>query len=155
MNITLTLVTRENWLEALELKVNQEQSSFVPTVAVSLAKVHIKPDGDQVEYLPFAIYHKEAMVGFIMHAYVEETTDMYWINGFLIDSKYQRKGYGRAALQQMTRYITNRFSQCREIRLTVYSGNHSAIQLYRSIGFVETGERMGEEWVLRLPVLFS
>lgn len=152
MMITLTPVTRENWLEALELKVNQEQHCFVPTVAVSLAKVSIKPDGDNVEYLPFAIYEGETMVGFLMHAYVEETTDMYWINGFLIDVKYQRKGYGKAALQQMIAYITHRFSQCREVRLTVYPDNHAAISLYRGLGFEETGEWMGEECVLQLPV---
>lgn len=152
MTINLTPVTRENWLEALELKVNQEQHCFVPTVAVSLAKVYIQPDGDNVEYLPFAIYEGETIVGFLMHAYVEETTDMYWINGFLIDSKYQRKGYGKAALQQMIAYITDRFAQCREVRLTVYPDNHSAISLYRELGFVETGEHMGEECVLRLPV---
>ncbi|MFP3390767.1 GNAT family N-acetyltransferase [Brevibacillus sp. SIMBA_040] len=151
MTISLSPVTRDNWLEALELKVNQEQAGFVPTVAISLAKVHIKPDGDSVEYLPFAIYHEEAMVGFMMHAFVEVTTDMYWINGFLIDTRYQGKGYGKAALQQMIAYITNRFSRCQEIRLTVYPDNHSAYKLYRNLGFEETGEWHGEEVVLRLP----
>jgi len=104
MNITLTPVTRDNWQEALELQVSQEQSGFAPTVAISLAKVHIKPDGDNVEYLPFAIYHEETMVGFMMHAFAEKTTDMYWINGFLIDARYQGKGYGMAALQLMIVY---------------------------------------------------
>ncbi|QQE75059.1 GNAT family N-acetyltransferase [Brevibacillus composti] len=151
MTITLKPVTRDNWLEALALQVNQEQSGFVPTVAVSLAKVHIKPDGDEVEYLPFAIYNGETMVGFMMHAFVERTANMYWINGFLIDSKYQGKGYGKAALEQMIAYITNRFSQCEEIRLTVYPHNEIAYRLYQSVGFVETGERLGEELVLRRP----
>ena len=68
MTISLSPVTRDNWLEVLELKVKPEQAGFVPSVAISLAKVHIKPDGDSVEYLPFAIYHEETMVGFMMHA---------------------------------------------------------------------------------------
>ncbi|MGG4492643.1 GNAT family N-acetyltransferase [Brevibacillus reuszeri] len=151
MTISLSPVTRDNWLEALELKVKPEQAGFVPSVAISLAKVHIKPDGDSVEYLPFAIYHEETMVGFMMHAFVEETTDMYWINGFLIDANYQGKGYGKAALQQMIAYITNRFSGCQEIRLTVYPDNHSAYKLYQNLGFEEIGEWHGEEVVLRLP----
>lgn len=152
MEISLKPVTRGNWLESLELQVGEEQKRFVPTVAVSLAKVYIKPDGDGVEYLPFAIYHGETMVGFIMHAYEEQTTNMYWINGFLIDSKHQGKGYGKSALQAMMDWITNRFSQCEEIRLTVYPDNHAAHGLYRSAGFEETGEIYGGELVLRFPI---
>ncbi|MDF2679406.1 MAG: family acetyltransferase [Brevibacillus sp.] len=152
MNILLKPVTRENWLEALALQVKEEQKDFVPTVAVSLAKVYIKPDGDGVEYLPFAIYHEDKMVGFMMHAFVEQTSDMYWINGFLIDASQQEKGYGKAALRQMIDYITGRFSQCQEVRLTVYPHNHSALQLYRHVGFIETGEMYDGELVMRFPV---
>jgi diamine N-acetyltransferase len=94
--VKLRIVTRENWERALLLKVNNNQKKFAPEVALSLAKVYIKPDGDQVEYIPFAIYDGEQMVGFIMHAFEENTSDMYWINGFLIDKGCNRlkKGAG-------------------------------------------------------------
>jgi len=145
MTIQLKNVTRENWEEALALKVNEKQNKFVPSVAVSLAKVYIKPDGDNVEYIPFAIYDDEKMVGFIMHAYVENTTNMYWINGFIIDEKYQGKGYGRAALAEMVQWIKNRFPNCKEIRLTVYRENQVACGLYKSFDFQPTGDVYGEE----------
>ncbi len=51
----------------------------------------MKPDGDNVEYIPFAIYVSNLMVGFIMHAVVRETSNMYWINGFIIDQKAARQ----------------------------------------------------------------
>jgi diamine N-acetyltransferase len=152
MTISLKSVTRENWEEALSLKVNETQNGFVPSVAVSLAKVYIKPDGENVEYIPFAIYDNEKMVGFIMHAYVENTTNMYWINGFIIDEMYQGKGYGRAALAEMVRWIKNRFSNCKEIRLTVYKDNQVACTLYKSFGFLPTGDVYGEEDVWFLSV---
>jgi diamine N-acetyltransferase len=152
MTIQLKSVTRENWEEALALKVNETQNKFVPSVAVSLAKVYIKPDGDNVEYIPFAIYDDEKMVGFIMHAYVENTTNMYWINGFIIDEKYQGKGYGRAALSEMAQWIINRFPQCKEIRLTVYRENEAACGLYKSFGFQPTGDVYGEEDVWFLSI---
>jgi diamine N-acetyltransferase len=152
MTIQLKSVTRENWEEALALKVNETQNKFVPSVAVSLAKVYIKPDGDNVEYIPFSIYDDEKMVGFIMHAYVENTTNMYWINGFIIDEKYQGKGYGRAALSEMAQWIINRFPQCKEIRLTVYRENEAACALYKSFGFQPTGDVYGEEDVWFLSV---
>ncbi|MCZ8519745.1 MULTISPECIES: GNAT family N-acetyltransferase [Paenibacillus] len=151
MNITLQPVTRDNWLDALRLTVTEDQSGFVPTVAVSLAKVHVKPDGDHVEYLPFAIYDEDVMIGFIMHAYEEHTAHSYWINGFLIDAGYQGKGYGRTALLRMIAYIKDRFVQCREIRLTVHRNNAAAYKLYQSMGFRETGDVWGDELVLKLP----
>lgn len=153
MKVQLKLVTRENWQEAIRLKVKDVQNHFVPTVAVSLAKVYIKPDGDNVNYLPFAIYEEEqGMIGFVMHAYVENTDDMYWINGFIIDEKYQGKGYGRAALCKMVNWIINQYEQCKEIRLTVHKENDAARRLYKRVGFVEAGEFDEEEDLLRFII---
>jgi diamine N-acetyltransferase len=152
MMIELKKVTRENWEEALQLQVREDQSKFVPTVAVSLAKVYIKPDGPTVEYLPFTIYDGEKLVGFIMHAYEENTSDMYWINGFIIDAKYQGEGYGRASMVEMIAWIRKTFKQCTEIRLTVFQDNNRAKKLYESLGFVKTSQMFGEEEVWRLPI---
>ncbi|MET3545403.1 diamine N-acetyltransferase [Paenibacillus favisporus] len=152
MKIQLQKVTRENWEEAISLRVAEEQVGFTPPVAVSLAKVYVKPDGDNVDYIPFAIYDGPRMVGFIMHACEENTEDMYWINGFLIDERYQGQGYGRAALTEMIRWIVNRWDRCREIRLTVHGDNRIAKRLYESAGFSPTGAVYGEEEVWSLPV---
>jgi diamine N-acetyltransferase len=153
MKVQLNCVTRENWEEALALKAKKEQSNFVPQVAVSLAKVYIKPEGDNIVYLPFAIYDNEIMVGFIMHAYDEKTTNMYWINGFIIDERYQGIGYGRAALTEMVQWIAKRFTICKEIRLTVYRDNENARELYKSFGFLPTGDVYGEEDVWFLSII--
>lgn len=153
MDIELKPVNRKNWEEALALQVSDPQQGFVPAVAVSLAKIYIKPDGEQVEYIPFAIYDGNRMVGFIMHAYEVNTTDGYWINGFLIDAKEQGKGYGRAAILRMITWIQSQFPQCEEIRLTVHKDNRIAKTLYSNLGFVETGNWFGDEEVLKLDVL--
>ncbi len=150
--VKLVIVTRDNWEEALQLQVAAEQQGYVPSVAVSLAKVYIKPDGEHVEYIPFAIYDSTHMVGFIMHAYEEKTTDDYWINGFLIDQKYQGKGYGKKALQEMVHWIKKRHPRCEAIRLTVYPENERAKKLYMDVGFQKMDWRLGEEDVYQLPV---
>lgn len=152
MNIQLKVVTRENWEDALKLQVKDNQTKFVPSVAVSLAKVYIKPDGDVVEYQPFAIYNGDLMVGFVMHAVVKETTDMYWINGFIIDQKQQGNGYGKAALQESIYLIKNTFKACKEIRLTVHKDNISAKKLYEHYGFRPLGHDYDGEEVYRLFV---
>ncbi|MED3038649.1 GNAT family N-acetyltransferase [Bacillus tropicus] len=152
MNIQLRVVTRENWEDALKLQVKENQRKFVPAVAVSLAKVYIKPDGDNVEYTPFAIYDGDHMVGFIMHAVVRETTDMYWINGFIIDQMQQGKGYGKVALQESIYLIKNTFKVCKEIRLTVHKDNIPAKKLYERYGFQPLGHDYDGEQVYRLCV---
>ncbi|HDX9650905.1 GNAT family N-acetyltransferase [Bacillus wiedmannii] len=152
MNVQLKVVTRENWEEALKLQVKGNQLKFVPSVAVSLAKVYIKPDGDNVEYIPFAIYDGELIVGFIMHAIVRETSDMYWINGFIIDQSQQGNGYGKAALQESIDIIKNTFKSCKEIRLTVHKDNISAKKLYERYGFQSLEQEYDGEQVYRLFV---
>ncbi|MEH7515863.1 GNAT family N-acetyltransferase [Gottfriedia acidiceleris] len=147
MTIHLKIVTRENWEEAIKLEVGKEQLNFVPFVAVSIAKVYIKPDGENVEYIPFAIYDDQTMVGFIMHAFEEHTTNSYWINGFLIDKQFQGKGYGKLAFAEMIKWIVNKFQQCNEIRLTVHKDNKLAMNLYEHSGFNPTGNYFGEEEV--------
>ncbi|WP_257348732.1 GNAT family N-acetyltransferase [Pseudalkalibacillus decolorationis] len=152
MTVQLKAVTRENWEEALTLRVKEEQKDFVPSVAVSIAKVYIKPDGENVSYLPFAIYDDQEMVGFIMHAYVEDTTDMYWINGFIIDESHQGKAYGKAAITEMIHWIVQRSPQCEKIQLTVLKNNEIACKLYESVGFQPTGDAFGGEDVWSLSV---
>ncbi|WP_044639949.1 GNAT family N-acetyltransferase [Risungbinella massiliensis] len=145
VDITLQPVTRDNWEKVLVLKMKEEQKGFVTPVAVSLAKVSIKPDGDNVTYLPFAIYHHDQIVGFVMHAYEEDSHNMYWIDGFFIDEKYQGRGYGKAAFSKIVNYIQTCFKQCKEIRLVVKPDNLIAKQLYRSFGFVDSEEFYGKE----------
>ncbi|ACK94743.1 N-acetyltransferase [Bacillus thuringiensis] len=152
MNVQLKVVTRENWEEALKLQVKENQLKFVPSVAVSLAKVYIKPDGDNVEYIPFAIYVGDLMVGFVMHAVVRKTSDMYWINGFIIDQKQQGNGYGKAALQESINIIKNTFKSCKEIRLTVHKDNISAKKLYERYSFKSLEQEYDGEQVYRLFV---
>ncbi|MCP1321540.1 N-acetyltransferase [Bacillus thuringiensis] len=152
MNVQLKVVTRENWEEALKLQVKENQLKFVPSVAVSLAKVYIKPDGDNVEYIPFSIYVGDLMVGFVMHAVVRETSDMYWINGFIIDQKQQGNGYGKAALQESINIIKNTFKSCKEIRLTVHKDNISAKKLYERYSFKSLEQEYDGEQVYRLFV---
>ena len=59
---------------------------------------------------------------------------------FLIDNRYQGKGYGKAALKLL---ITRLFCeyQCNTIYLSLYQQNKHAYHLYTSFGFQENGEK--------------
>ena len=57
---------------------------------------------------------------------------------FMIDSRYQNKGYGRKALELGIKYLQERFGVS-EIYTGVVPGNAVAKKLYESVGFKETG----------------
>lgn len=85
--VLLKEVSRENWEEALRLSVRPDQQRFTPTVAVSLAKAYIRPEG--LPNTPYAVYADGQMVGFLNTVCDLRTTDTYWINGVLIDHACQ------------------------------------------------------------------
>jgi diamine N-acetyltransferase len=53
----------------------------------------------------------------------------------------------------MVHWIANRFTNCKEIRLTVYRDNENARKSYKSFGFLPTGNVYGEEDVWFLPII--
>jgi diamine N-acetyltransferase len=143
-------VTAANWREAIALEVHPEQRNFTPSVAVSLAKAYIQPDG--AVYDPFAVYTGQTMVGFYSFIYYPGSLQYVAIGGFLIDRAHQGKGYGRAALADFLTGVGRRHPECTDVFLTVHPQNDVAIRLYTSFGFVKTGEIIFGEETMRLAM---
>lgn len=164
MRITLRPITIDNWIECLGLKPTpeQQQAGFVATNELSLAQASMEP-----WWRPCAIYvsdselHKqempgdagsssapEIMVGFVMFGrwpesgvpayHTEAKPGIDCILRFMIDGRYQGRGYGRAALQEVIKQIKTQ-PNTRAIHLSYEPENHVAEALYRSVGFVPTG----------------
>ena len=131
--ITLREITKENLEEVWKLEVFEHQKSYVSSPAVSLAQAYVYRE----TAFPFAVYADNTLVGFIMLGYYE-ARNQYTLWKFLIDKKYQNKGYGKEALKQGILYLKNTF-QAKEIYTGVSVGNEQAKHVYKSLGFVETG----------------
>ena len=144
--VYLKEVTKENIDEVLELSVREDQKSFVSTTAESLAQAYAYKE----TAFPFAVYNDDPMVGFIMMGYYE-VKNYYTLWKFLIDKKYQHKGYGREALMLGISFMRDKFN-IKEIYTGVAPGNSVAKGLYQSIGFEDTGliEFNMEEMCLKL-----
>jgi len=149
--IILREVTKENWLQAIELAVWPEQGEFVSSASIALAKCYIRPEGLPV--VPYAIYADEQMVGFFTYTYQVDSTHNYWINSFLIDQAYQGQGYGRAAFDLILKLARQKFPKCQSIGLTVNPANKNAQHIYQSYGFQDTGDIYDDELVYRLILL--
>lgn len=144
--VELREITKENYEECLSLNVADSQKCFVSSNAYSLAQAWVYHD----TAFPFAIYADNTMVGFIMLSYYE-AEDCYTLWKFMIDWKYQNKGYGRKALKLGIDYLVDRF-KTEEIYTAYYSSNDVARNFYRSFGFRETGEVVGNDIGMKLTI---
>ncbi len=131
--IHLEPVTQDNIEELLGLQIRKDQQSFVSSVAESLAQAYVYYD----HAYPFGVYEDDTVVGFIMMGYYE-MKQYYTLWKFLIDQRYQNKGYGRQALALGLAYIKENFDPP-DIYTGVAPGNAVAKKLYSSVGFEDTG----------------
>lgn len=131
--VQLKPVTGENLDEVLALKVHESQAGFVSTAAEALAQAYVYPE----TAFPFAVYDNQTVVGLIMMGYYE-AKGYYTLWKLLIGRQYQRRGYGRQALEQGIAFLKERF-RVKEIYTGVIPENHAAKKLYHSVGFAETG----------------
>ena len=102
--VELKEIDKENIEEVLALEVSAQQRDFVQRPAVSLAKAWAYKQ----TAFPFAVYAQDMLVGFIMLGYYEQK-GQYTVWQFLIDARYQHKGYGRAALALGIQFLRDRF----------------------------------------------
>lgn len=126
-------------MECLNLNVSEAQNAFVASNMFSLAQAWVYYE----TAYPFAIYSDDIMVGFIMLGYYEKKS-IYNIWRFMIDEKYQRKGYGKAALLLAVKYLEEEF-KIKKIYLSFVHNNYIAEKLYSSCGFVKTGKKENDE----------
>ncbi|MEK3953353.1 GNAT family N-acetyltransferase [Psychrobacillus sp. FSL K6-1464] len=63
--------------------------------------------------------------------------------GMMIDSAFRGKGIGKALLQELLNWAEqNRYIE--KVSLGVFSTNINAISLYKKMGFIEEGRKIGE-----------
>lgn len=141
--VTLRELDGANWRRCRDLAVAPEQRRFVGSTAEYVMLCTYGGD-----WHPVTIYAAEDMVGFAMWA-VDPDDGAFWIGGLLIDQRHQRRGYGRAAVQELIACAARRGH--RGVALS-YKPDNPAAALYRSLGFVETDEREGDELVARLAL---
>lgn len=143
MEIEIKEITVENWVDAVKLKVKQDQENFIASNAISLA---------QSKFHPFlechGFYANEEMVGFSATGRNPQDGKI-WIARFMIGEQFQGKGYGKKGSLKLLEFLKEKHD-CSEILLDVAPENEAAIRLYESVGFRDTGEIQGKSKVYKL-----
>ena len=139
--ISLKKIDETNYLDCFRLKLAHGQEKYVSHPIRSLAQAYVYRD----QCTPFGIYSGETMVGYLMVIYDdEEKTYNLW--HMMIDEQYQRKGYGKRALEHALAYIgTKPFGPSDTVLLTCNPQNQAAWGLYAQLGFTETGRSDEDE----------
>ena len=129
-------VTNKNIKEVLSLKIHEEQLSFIESIEECL-----KEANELSLWRPVGIYDKHVLIGFAMYGLWKDEGDngRVWLDRFLIDQRFQGKGYGKKALQAIMNHIYQEYDYP-EIYLSLYEDNLIAIRLYQSFGFMFNGE---------------
>ena len=137
MTITFREITSDNYSQVLNLKITPEQEAakFVSPVVRSLADAWFYRE-EGITY-PKAIYAKEDLVGFIMYDLDPEEQQVF-IWRFLIDQRYQGKGYGRQTIEAVLAMAKEQ-AKITKVVADYVDGNEPMKKILLGLGFEETG----------------
>jgi diamine N-acetyltransferase len=149
--VLLAAASSDNWREIADVKATDGQRRWVADVTYYMC---LSAYGGL--WRSWAVLDEGGtIVGHLMWA-VDPEDDSHWIGGLVIDAQRQGEGLGRDAVEALLALWENQEPSLsgtpyREAALSVASDNATALRLYRSLGFVETGEMSNDELVLRRP----
>jgi len=152
--ITLQPVTADNWLDCIALDVAADQRAFVASNLFSIAQAQFYPT-----WTALAIYQGDKPVGFLLMGQHHAGATTYWLFRFMIDQGYQRRGYGRAAMQRLIERLRQQ-PNTQELKLSYEEENIAAERFYAGLGFEPSGRidehgnpvASGGEVVMRLAL---
>jgi diamine N-acetyltransferase len=153
-DVCLREVTDSNQSDVELLGVTADQGNYVAGVAESLLEAAVTP-----EACPWyrAVCARDEPVGFVMisdgipdgHP---EYLGPYYLWRLLIDTRWQGRGFGTAALDMVAAYVRTR-PRAEKLLTSVVPGPASPVGFYLQYGFSLTGQVFDGEDVLELPLM--
>ncbi|MCR5694857.1 MAG: GNAT family N-acetyltransferase [Clostridia bacterium] len=133
--IRLTEITEDNWLEAASLSLKESQKGFLAPAAGIIARGYVYRNcGGRV----LVIENDGTIVGL---ALVREFTDEplgYDLQQFMIDKRFQGRGYGSAALSLILDMLRKE-GRYDHVEVCVKKDDKEALRLYEKHGFTDSG----------------
>ena len=135
--INLRDITNKNLISIIDLEVGKNQKDQVASNAVSIAQGHYSKSAWFK-----GIFNDGIAVGFVMlDLVIEENKCFLW--RFMIDEKYQGKGYGKIALTQVIDYVKS-LKVIDNIKTSYVPTENGAEGFYKNFGFIESDEIIKE-----------
>jgi diamine N-acetyltransferase len=141
--VTLEEITSDNLRATMRLCVKPEQEDFVAPNSVSIAE-YCYTD----EAWMRAIYAGGEPVGFVLLS-ERRTVPRYYLWRYMIDGRYQDKGFGARALQLVVEYVRT-LPNATELYVSYVPAPGGPRDFYAGAGFVDTGVEHEGEMEMRL-----
>lgn len=133
--LKLIEINEQNWLDIRELSVGDDQKGFLDSAVGIIARGYVYRSC-RAKVIGFA--DGETVVGVAMVRDLDEDPSCYDLQQFMIDRRYQGRGYGTKALRMILSELeTEGKYDCTEV--CVKKNDAAAIRLYKKLGFVDTG----------------
>lgn len=133
--ISFRKITEDNFAAIVQMK-RPDNEKFVASNVYSLAQAWLYREAGDV--YPFAIYHEETPVGFMMlDEDTEERCLVIW--RIMFPEEHQGKGYGTQAIKQIIQMAKDS-GKYDFIILDYVPENTVAKHVYEKLGFLPTGE---------------
>lgn len=133
--VQLVEINESNWLEAASLKVSDDQKKFLDSALGIIARGYVyRFNRAKV----IGISDGEKLIGIALVKDMDEEPAVYDIQQFMIESRFQNKGYGTKALE----LILSRLSEERKYdkaEVCVNKDDLPALRVYQKLGFKDTG----------------
>jgi len=149
--LQLKKINHDNWLECIELEVKEEQRQFVNPNIFSLAEAYVHSDANICEAekyyrcIPFAVYHNDKMIGFLMLTYEKEcdfdNKPSYEIYRLMIAKDEQGKKFGKEIIRLILDYVkTFPYGKAEYVYASWHPDNKASARICLDNGFVVIGE---------------
>ena len=133
--IKLIEVTEDNWFDIADLNVKDDQQSYVAPAIGILARGYVYRDCNARIY---AFDNDGVIVGMSLVREFEEEPVGYDLQQFMIDQRYQGRGYGSEALGLILDELRNE-GLYDHVEVCVKKEDAAAIRLYEKYGFIDSG----------------
>ena len=133
--IRLTEIDETNFFDARALTLEEDQRRFLDSPLGILARGYAyRKERARV----LAAADEETVVGLLLVKDMDEEPACYDLQQFMIDSRYQGKGYGRAALELLLADLRKE-GKYDAVEVCVDKANAAALALFTGAGFRDTG----------------
>ena len=133
--IKLIDINEENWIEFTRLSVSKEQQGFLDHPIGIIARGYVYRTSNAKV---IGIADDDRIVGIALVKDLDEDPACYDLQQFMIDERYQNKGFGTAALKQILCLLKDE-GKYTCVEVCVNKSDTQALRVYERLGFTDTG----------------
>lgn len=133
--IRLVEINESNYFDVIRLSVSEEQQKYLDRPIGIVARGYIYREA---RARVIGIENEDELVGVALVKDMDEEPACYDLQQFMIDQRFQNKGYGTEALRQIIGQLKKE-AKYKCVEVCVNKADTSALRVYEKVGFVDTG----------------